>query len=684
MVNKTFSNLVLDDGTKIYTQEYIQKLRDADRKHPDKLKIVAQKGGQEDMLAVNADIKICGGSRGGPLSRDTCVITQRGDIPIGDLTENDYVVDFNGNSCEVLALKEYGMLPCYEFVFSDGSSIVCSEDHTWNVFVTGDTGLKALLAMDVVNLSSKGRIVTFPKINGNQVALIGAYKVGKKDCCCIAVNSETSMFALSNGIFTHNSKSFSSLMEVLKDIKNPDFHAVILRNEKDDLQSLITDSYKLFSQFGTYNKSQNDMTWNFDNGGWLKFSYYAGAYQEFKTRFQGRQYAYICIDEGTQCPYKKFKYLLTNNRNASGIRNRFWITCNPDPESWVRKFIDWWVDEDGYIIPERNCVLRYCFMDGDTPDSIYWGDTREEVYEQCHGIIDSLWKESYAELGYDKLEMFIKSVTFVRADVSENIKLVSTDPSYIANLAQQDEEQRMRDLDANWNYKAAGDDMVKMEDLEAIFENAEQLGDNVHKASADIAFTGGDNFVMWHWVGFHCIDLRVMRLDSKTLVSVVQATLREWGVEECNFTYDMQGIGQYFKGFFPDAVPFNNQAAPIATDRKEADGIKYLYKDLKSQCAFLFYRYIKERKISIADELLERKYSGKGFEKVPLRQILQKERKCLRRDEESSDRGFKLLPKKVAKKYVGHSPDFFESWFYVMIFTLVKKKHKKIKGLWRI
>ena len=683
MANKAFSNLVLDDGTKVYTQEYIQSLRDADKKHPDKLKIVAQRGGQEDMLAIDADIKICGGSRGGPLSKDTLVITQRGDVPIGSLTESDYVVDFNGRSCEILAVKDYGMLPSYELVFSDGSSVVCSEDHTWNVYVTGDKGLKALLTMDIVSISSKGRIVTFPKLNGNQVALINAYKVGKKDCCCIAVNSETSMFALANGIFTHNSKSFSSLMEVLKDIKNPDFHAVILRNEKDDLQSLVTDSYKLFSQFGTYNKSQNDMTWNFDNGGWLKFSYYAGAYQDFKTRFQGRQFAYICIDEGTQCPYKKFKYLLTNNRNAAHIRNRFWITCNPDPESWVRKFIDWWVGEDGYIIPERNGVLRYCFMDGDTPDSIYWGDTREEVYEQCKGIIDSLWKESYAELGYDKLDMFIKSVTFVRADVSENIKLVSTDPSYIANLAQQDEEQRMRDLDANWNWKAAGDDMIKIEDLEAIFENAEQTGDGVHRASADIAFTGGDNFVMWHWVGMHCLDLRVMRLDSKTLVSVVQATLREWGVEEANFTYDMQGIGQYFKGFFPDAVPFNNQAAPIATERKEQDGIKFLYKDLKSQCAWLFYRYIKERKISIADELLERKYSGHGFEKVPLRQILQKERKCLRRDEESSDRGFKLLPKKIAKKYVGHSPDFFESWFYIMIFTLVKRKHK-IKGLWRI
>ena len=490
MQKDVFSGLKLDNGEPIYTQEYIQSLRDTDKKHPDKLKIIAQRGGQERMLSIDADIKIVGGSRGG-------------------------------------------------------------------------------------------------------------------------------------------SKSFSSLMEVLKDIKNPDFHATILRNEKDDLQSLVTDSYKLFSQFGTYNKSQNDMTWNFNNGGWLKFSYYAGAYQDFKTRFQGRQYAYVCIDEGTQCPYKKFKYLLTNNRNAAHIRNRFWITCNPDPESWVRKFIDWWVTDEGYIDPERNGVIRYCFMDGDTPDSIYWGNTREEVYEQCKGIIDSLWKDSYEELGYTKLEMFIKSATFIRADVSENIKLISTDASYLANLAQQDEEQRMRDLEANWN-------------------------------------------------------LVVLRLDPKTLVSVVEAKLREWGVEECNFTYDMQGIGQYFKGFFKDAVPFNNQAAPIAQSHQEEEGIKYLYKDLKSQCAFLFYKMIKEKQISIDSALLERKYSGNGFDKVPLRQILQKERKMLRRDENSDDRGFKLLPKKIAKKYVGHSPDFFESWFYVMIFSLTKKKNKKVKGLWML
>lgn len=914
---ETFTGLKLDNGAPVYTQEYIQSLRDADRKHPDRLKIVAQRGGQERMLSINADIKIVGGSRGGPLLVDTKVVTPFGYRRIGDLKQGDIISGTDGGIQRVVYRKDHGKLPAYKLRFVDGSEVIASYDHLWNVrktcyrskkriinglsinddyrvwttqmivehltkqksgeiknsklliplcepikftrswgnrhykpssspYVIGailgdgcitdnikkgsydatlcsaDEGIvkefenagidmtnyaqkqgstacdyrikdnrlrndleglklygcdafnKAVpdfykfgsidtrwailqglmdtdgtvdkrghcsfatvseqLAKDVKFLvNSLGGLATVNKHenhyvkNGERIeasdyydvyirinqsermfrlprkkALCTEYNggvselgrriidfeyVGEQECCCIAVNNTNSLFMVNDFIVTHNSKSFSSLMEVLKDIKKPDFHAVIVRKEKDDLQSLITDSYKLFSQFGTYNKSQNDMTWNFTNGGWLKFSYYSGSFQDFKDRFQGRQFAYICIDEGTQCPYKKFKYLLTNNRNAAHIRNRFWITCNPDPESWVRKFIDWWVDEDGYIIPERDCVIRYCFMDGDTPDSIYWGNTREEVYEQCSHLIDRLWnkyRDSYEPLGYTKYDVFIKSATFIRADVSENIKLISTDPSYIANLAQQDEEQRMRDLEANWNWKAAGDDLIKMADMEAIFENAEQEGDGIDRASADIAFTGGDNFVMWHWKGSHIKDLVVLRLDAKTLVSCIQTKLREWGVEECNFTYDLQGIGQYLKGFMPEAVPFNNQAAPMAKNKKEQEGVKYLYKNLKSQCAWLFYRLVKDKGLSIDRGLLDRKFSGDGFKNWTLRQILQKERKMLRRDENGDDKGFNLLAKTKAKKYVGHSPDFFESLIYMMIFSLIKTKNKNIKGLWRI
>ena len=46
--------------------------------------------------------------------------------------------------------------------------------------------------------------------------------------------------------------------------------------------------------------------------------------------------------------YEKFKYLITNNRNAFGLRNRF---CGDVATLTlirrVTKLIDWWIGEDG-------------------------------------------------------------------------------------------------------------------------------------------------------------------------------------------------------------------------------------------------------------------------------------------------------------------------------------------------
>lgn len=477
-------------------------------------------------------------------------------------------------------------------------------------------------------------------------------------------------------------KTFSLLMEGLKDIKNPNFNAVLLRNEKDDLLDMVNTSYKLYSPFGQYNKSITDMTWNFTHGGKLKFSYYSDGFEDFKKRFQGKQFCFIGIDEITHITYDKFKYLITCNRNAYYIRNRFYGTCNPDPDSWVRKFIDWWIGEDGIPIPERDGVIRYCFMDGNTPDSIYWGNTPEEVYEQCKSIIDRQWKKEYEEMGFDKVTMFVKSVTFIRGKLEDNVKLLKSDPNYLANLAQQDEEQRMRDLDGNWNYKNAGDDIIKVRDMERFYAAPYNLTDSIRRATCDIAFTGGDSLVMWLWNGTrHVEDVFVCRNDARTTLEVVRAKMNEWGVLEENFTYDLNGLGQTFKGFFPRAVPFNNLEAPIATSPAEKSGIRSMYANLKSQCAYLFARLLISGELSINESILDRQFSGDGFEKMPLRQILMKERKCIRANEENADKGFTLIKKSIMKKIVGHSPDYFESLMMIKIFDLKKKLHSKPKGL---
>lgn len=480
------------------------------------------------------------------------------------------------------------------------------------------------------------------------------------------------------------SKSFSLLMEALKDIFNPDFHAAVFRNNKKAMEKLIRDSRKLYSQYGTYNKSQSDMTWNFTAGGTLGFYYHDDSDDDFKERFQGQEYAYIAIDEITHISYKKFKYLTTCNRNAYGIRNRFWGTCNPDPRSWVRQFIDWWIDKDGYIDPARDGKVRYCFMKGERVNQIVWGDSRHEVYLKCKEEIDELWKPEFDALGLDKEQTMVLSVAFVRADLAQNPMLLLSDPSYLSRLAQQDKGQVLRDLKANWNASEAGDDMISYDELESIFNNPHQYGDGIRRCTADIALEGGDNLVMYLWIGWHIADFCCINVNSKTAVSVIRRKLREWGVAEENFCYDYQGLGQLVKGFFPEAIPFNNQSAPIAEDDDEYDGVKYLYKDLKSQCAYIIYRKLKEMNISFEESLLDTKVSGNGYEDVMLRDVLQKERQSLRRDPDTKDKGFCLMPKKKSKLIVGHSPDWWESLYFRAYFEIAQPVQLDIENEWML
>ena len=484
-------------------------------------------------------------------------------------------------------------------------------------------------------------------------------------------------------------KSYSLLMAAIEDLQNRNFRSLILRNEKPDLADLVEVSYELYGQYGEYNKSLIDMTWNYYSGAKLKFSYYEGDYESFKKRFQGKQYAYIGLDEITHCPYKKFKYLLTDNRNAYNIRTRFIGTCNPDPDSWVAKFLDGggWLDKDGYPIPERDGMIRYCYMPGNDVSEIVWGDTREEVYEMCKNDILKHWRAAFEEYG-TPAELSVKSVAFVEGKLEENKKLMKSNPEYLANLMNQDEEQQSRDLDGNWKFRSAGDDLIKMDDIIRFYNNAYQQAadekDETLYATADVALQGGDNFVMWLWRGMHIKDVFVCRFDSKTLIEVIKAKISEWGVEEENFAYDFQGIGQILEGHFPNAVKFINQAAPIAQTKAEEDGIKKLYKDLKSQCAVMLYKAFRDNELSIDCHLLDRVFDGHGYGNTRLRDILMRERKCIRRTKDSQGKAFQIISKHDMKKIIGHSPDFFESLLFRFIFFLKVKKHRKARNTWCI
>lgn len=498
----------------------------------------------------------------------------------------------------------------------------------------------------------------------------------KEKCRCITVSGRDHLYMTEGYNINHN--TVTMLMEPVYDICNKRFNGIIFRKNKDDFENIINESKRWFGGLGRYNKSKDDMTWYFRSGAKLGLTIYDMPIGDFDTKFRGQQFAYIGIDELPQMPFEMLKFLMTSNRNTVGVHSRILGTCNPDPLSWLRQFLKWWIGDEntiysdgkkhpelkGFAIPERNGVVRYCYMPDNSVDNIIWGDTPDEVYDQCRDIIDDAWNPEWEQYGYTRTSFFVKSVTFIKAALDENKALLKNDLNYIASLMNQPPEVRARELGGNWDVIETSDDMIQPYHLDKVFQNSHMTGDGVRRATCDVAGTGGDNCVTWLWIGWHVADLFVCRRDLYSTVDVIRAKLREWGVLEENFTYDLNGMGQVLKGGFPKAIPFNNQEA---VDRKD----KFLYDNKKSQCAYRFAERTQQGDWSIEHHLLGRKYLV-GKETRTLYDILQRERKCVRQDLSKRDKGWCIIHKEQMKNksIVGHSPDFFEALFMREIFEL--------------
>jgi hypothetical protein len=382
--------------------------------------------------------------------------------------------------------------------------------------------------------------------------------------------------------------------------------------------------------------------------------------------------------------FKMFKFLTTCNRNTNNIKSRMLFTCNPDPLSWLRKFLDWYIGKEttvyadgkthperkGFVIPERSGRIRYFYSPDDSVDNIIWGNSPHEVYLQIKDIADAGWNDALAEFGHTRETYLVKSFRFTKADLLDNKALMALDEDYIKNLYQQPPEVRARELEGNWDIIRTGDDMIQPFHLEQCFHNAQMLGDKVRRASCDVAGSGGDNCVTWFRIGSHIQDVFVCRRDPYTTIPLIKAKLKEWGVNEQNFTYDLQGMGQVFTGAFPNAVPFNNQEACTGDERK-------MYDCLKSQAAYLFAQHTQQGEWSIESTLLDREYKV-GNVTMRLYNILQTERKAIRQDMSKQDRGWCLIHKEQMKhkSLVGHSPDFIEA---LMMFEVFNIKNEQVE-----
>lgn len=279
-------------------------------------------------------------------------------------------------------------------------------------------------------------------------------------------------------------KTFGLLLSALRYKNVPGFGCTIFRKNFN----------QIFAQGGLWDESMQiyqgirGASPKFARGQWLfcndegqtisKVTFAHIEKDEDVHKWQGSQICFLGFDELTHFSEKTFFYMLSRNRSACGVEPFVRATCNPDANSWVAKFIEWWIDQDtGYPIPERSGKIRW-FIRRD--EVLYWANTRQE-----------LWKQF--DLKTDEERSEPRSVTFIMSKLSDNKELLRVNPGYLSNLKALSQIERERLLYGNWKIKAAA----------GLYFKRSQLGEILSSVPADVI----------QWV--RCWDLAATEKDDK-------------------------------------------------------------------------------------------------------------------------------------------------------------------------
>jgi len=240
-------------------------------------------------------------------------------------------------------------------------------------------------------------------------------------------------------------KTWSLLVDALRYTNYEGFGAVLFRQNANQIHNeggLLDESLKLYGALHNSPaklKLSPNPTWAFFNGK-SKITFRHLERDSDTLKWQGSQIAMIGFDELTHFTRNQFFYMLSRNRSMCGIRPYIRATCNPDADSWVAEFIEWWIDQDtGYPIPERDGVIRY-FIRRD--DVLHWAGAKQELWDKFNLITRD-----------EKME--IKSLSFISAKLEDNKVLMESNPGYLANLKALTLIDRERLLHGNWKIRPA-------------------------------------------------------------------------------------------------------------------------------------------------------------------------------------------------------------------------------------
>ena len=251
-------------------------------------------------------------------------------------------------------------------------------------------------------------------------------------------------------------KSRLLLMKPLEYLHDPDFQAIFFRRTTKALEkpgSLWPEALKLYSPFKPKVR-ERDHKHTFKSGASISMDHLEHE-KDAEGNHQGTQYSMVGFDELTRFTNAMFVYLIGRLRSEADVDSFMVATCNPDPDSWVLHWVEWYLDKTGTPDPKKCGVIRYFIIQDETP---IFADTAEELEEKYPDLC-----RQYNPRTDEYIATPPKTFAFIGGNIFDNPALIKSNPGYLSSLKAQTKVNRARLLDGNWYARPEGSSNFKRE-----------------------------------------------------------------------------------------------------------------------------------------------------------------------------------------------------------------------------
>lgn len=416
----------------------------------------------------------------------------------------------------------------------------------------------------------------------------------------------TSVDVCFGGSSLGSGKTYGEVLSIAEESLDKNWRGLFLRNNLDDIKAggSILDTFREVYGNSIQIRTADMPRVMFPSGAYCDVTHAADqSIDALLRRFKGRQYDTIIYDELTGFTWDAFKTILTRNRGKSKYSGKCRASTNPERESWIRTFIDWYVGDDGYIMDERDGVVRYFYMMGPNVTDTVWGDSKEEVYMLCKADIDKKLDRVYGFMkGRDKWPSLIKSFCFYLGRMSENKEMLENNEGYLGSIAMSGGAEAEKMLLGNWNVSSRDEEgtVISFDDANSVFTNDPQVNGDKW-ITVDLADSGTNNFVQVVWDGLHVIDIDIAPYTTPAEnANRMKSMANKHNIGYRHIIYDAIR-GRYINDYIPEAVPYESYRAPIGVNALQ-------YVKLKDCCYGKLVWLIKNNGISVSDDVASRRY----------------------------------------------------------------------------